>query len=189
MTTLVQLATGPLDLKSLNTAINQTNKLVADSVTAGTGGVTITGSSTPTLAVTGTTAVSGSNTGDQTLSSLGAAAIAASQTFSHGQRVASSALTSASNLTAIDLSLNNNFTYTLTEDTTLSNPTNAVAGQSGRIAITQASSAKTVAYGTHFVFPAGSVPTVSTGNGALDILYYDVIDSTHIACNLVQAFA
>jgi hypothetical protein len=77
----------------------------------------------------------------------------------------------------------------LTENTTFSNPTNVVAGQAGRIAITQGASSYTVAYGSYFLFPGGVTPTISTAAGALDVLYYDVIDSTHIACNIVQAFA
>ncbi len=162
----------------------------AITLTVGTvGGVVVTGASSPALAVSGTTTVSGANTGDQTLSSLGAAAIAAAQTFTHGQRVGATALTSTSNDTAIDLSLNNNFTATLTEDTTLANPTNIVAGQSGRIAITQAAGDYTVAFDTYYKFPGGSTPSVSTGTGALDLLYYDIVDSTHICCNLVKAFS
>jgi hypothetical protein len=139
--------------------------------------------------MTGDATLAGSNLGDQTLSSLGAAALATTQSFSHAQRVSSSVLTSTSNSTAIDFSLNNNFTATLSEATTLANPSNIVAGQSGRIAITQDSTPRTVAYGSYFKFPASANNTVSTGSGALDILYYDVVDSTHIACNLVKAFA
>lgn len=112
--------------------------------------------------------------------------IDAAQTFSGAQRTTASALTSASAHIAINLALNNDFTHTLTEDTTLDNPTNITAGQKGRITITQAASAKTLAYGSYWDFAGGTVPTVSTGSGEIDVLYYDVLTTTKIACSLVK---
>lgn len=112
------------------------------------------------------------------------------QTFVGAQKASATALTSASASIAIDLSLNNDFTHTLTENTTLANPTNIMAGQKGRLLLTQhASSPKTLAYGGYYKFPAGSVPSLTASNGALDVLYYDVLNATNIACNLVKGFA
>ena len=111
------------------------------------------------------------------------------QTFSGGQRSSSTAVSSASASTALDFALNNDFTTTLTENTTLANPTNLVVGQKGRITITQAAAAKTVAYGSYFKFAGGTIPSVSTGSGAIDILFYDVIAGDKIAATLVKAFA
>jgi hypothetical protein len=90
---------------------------------------------------------------------------------------------------AVNFALNNDFSHTLSENTTIDNPSNIVVGQKGRIMITQDSTPRTVAYGSYFKFPAGVVPTVSTGSGALDVLYYDVLSATVIAANLVKGFA
>ena len=120
----------------------------------------------------------------------GAALLDAVQTFSQSQRVSSTVLTSASNSIAIDFALNNNFSHTLTENTTLANPTNIVAGQSGAIHITQnAGTARTLAYGSYWKFAAGVVPSVSTTLGAQDTLFYSVRSSTFIEANLVKGFA
>lgn len=120
----------------------------------------------------------------------GMAALSAVQTFTGAQRVSITAITSAANSTAINFAANNDFSTTLTENTTFANPTNVVAGQSGCIFITQgAGSAFTVAYGSNFKFPAGTVPTVTTTLGAFDTLYYNVRDATHIEANLIKGMA
>lgn len=96
------------------------------------------------------------------------------------------ALTSTTGSIAVDLLLSNNFTHTFTESTTLANPTNIVAGQSGIISFTQhASSPKTLAYGSYWDFPGGTVPSVTASNGAFDTLVYFVESSTRITCRLL----
>jgi hypothetical protein len=96
-------------------------------------------------------------------------------TWTAGQRGAFVALTSASGSIAVDLDLSNNFNHTLTEDTTLAAPTNAVAGQSGVIHLTQhASAPKTLAYNAFWKFAGGTVPTLTATNGAIDVLSYVV---------------
>lgn len=115
-------------------------------------------------------------------------------TFSGAQIGGVTALTSTSNSIAINLALNNNFSHTFTENTTLANPTNIVAGQSGRIFFTQhASSPKTLAFGTYYLFPAvengGSDPAVTATNSAVDVLYYDVLSTTQISCHLAKGLA
>jgi hypothetical protein len=119
----------------------------------------------------------------------GYAAKGAAQTFSGGQRSNSTAVTSSGNSTAFDFSANNDFTAALTENTTFANPSNLVAGQKGRIAITQGATARTVAFGSYWKFEGGTAPSVSTGSGAIDILCYDVISSTQIVASLVKGFA
>jgi hypothetical protein len=111
------------------------------------------------------------------------------QTFSGGQRTSETTLTSSSNSVAIDFNDNNDFKHTLSENTTFANPSNMTVGQKGRIAITQDSTARTLAFGSYWKFPNGATPEVSTGNGAIDMLYYDVRTSTFIASNLVKGFA
>ena len=106
----------------------------------------------------------------------------ATNTFSGAQIGGVTALTSSSNSIAINLALNNNFSHTFTESTTLANPSNPVAGQSGCIAFTQhASSAKTLAYGSQWIeATTGTAPTVSTTVGTQNLLSYYVFDTTHI---------
>lgn len=86
-------------------------------------------------------------------------------------------LTSSSASIAIDLQRSNNFKHTMTENTTLAAPTNASAGQAGIIEITQASSAKTLAFNSFWKWPGGSAGTLTATNGAKDIISY-VVDST-----------
>lgn len=103
---------------------------------------------------------------------------------------AATALTSTSNSIAVNLALNSNFTHTFTENTTIANPSNIVVGQTGAIRFTQhASSPKTLAYGSYYKFPGGSVPSVTATNSAIDTLYYAVRSATEIECNLVKGYA
>ena len=96
-------------------------------------------------------------------------------------------LTSTSTSIAIDLSLSNNFSHTLTESTTLANPSNIVAGQSGQITFTQhASAAKTLAFGGYWKSADGAAVTLSTTVGAINLLSYYVNNATHITFNLVK---
>ncbi len=124
---------------------------------------------------------------------LGAAAIT-TNTFTGAQIGAVTALTSSGGHIATDLSVNNNFSHTFTEVTVLDNPTNVVAGQSGRIFFTQhASSPKTMTFGTYWIFPAlengGSDPAMTATNSAIDVLYYDVLSTTQISCHLSKGLA
>lgn len=109
------------------------------------------------------------------------------QAFSKAQRGTATALTSSSASIASDFSTANNFTHTFTENTTLANPSNLVAGQSGVIVFTQhASSPKTLAYGSYWKFPGGTVPTVTATNSAVDVLVYYVESSTRISARLIS---
>lgn len=112
----------------------------------------------------------------QTLSSLGAAALASAQTFSGAQGGAITTLTDGSTITP-DFSLNNNFKVTLGGNRTLANPSNLVAGRdmSGCIDIHQdATGSRTLAYAWGWNFPSGTVPVLSTPGCTKDSLYYDV---------------
>ena len=82
---------------------------------------------------------------------------------------------------AVDLSSGINFSVTLGGNRTLGNPTNAKAGQMGRIRVVQdGTGSRTLAFGANYEFVGGSAPTISTGAADEDILYYDVISSTRI---------
>ena len=96
------------------------------------------------------------------------------------------ALTSTSASIAVDISAANHFTHTFTENTTLANPTNLTAGQSGTITLTQhASSPKTLAFGSYWKFPGGTVPSVTASNSAVDVIAYYVESSTRITARLL----
>jgi hypothetical protein len=113
-----------------------------------------------------------------TLAGLGAV-----QSWTKAQIGAPVALTVSSNAVAVDLSLANNFTLTLQATTSqiLSNPTNAVAGQSGSIYITQNATPSTLTFGTNWIEETtGTAATVSTTASAQNSLHYEVFDSTHI---------
>lgn len=115
---------------------------------------------------------------------------AVSQTFSGSQKASVTALVSAAASIATDLNLNNYFSHTLTENTTLANPTNTLAGQSGAFFFTQhASSPKTLAYGTNFKFAGGIIPSLTATNGAKDTLYYCVRSATEIEVSLNKGIA
>lgn len=116
----------------------------------------------------------------------GYALLTATQTFTAAQRGAVGALTSGATV-AVNLATSNNFSLTLTTNATLDAPTNVVAGQSGAIVITQdGSGSRTLAYNTVYKFPGGTVPTLSTAGGSVDVLAYYVESPTRITCRLVK---
>lgn len=113
--------------------------------------------------------------------------LAAPNTWTKANRGAYQALTSSAASIAIDLSLSNNFSHTLTEDTTLAAPSNAVAGQGGIIQFTQHSSApKTLAFNAFWKWPAGTDGTLTATNSAVDVMSYVVsADATFATCVLI----
>ena len=107
------------------------------------------------------------------------------QSFTAAQRGSISALTSASTVTP-DFAVANNFSITLGHTVTLANPTNLTAGQSGVIFITQdASTARTVSFGSYWDFPSGTAPTVTATLSAVDALVYTVRSTTSIHAQLL----
>jgi hypothetical protein len=86
---------------------------------------------------------------------------------------------------AINLATNNNFSHTTSENTTLSAPSNPVAGQSGVITITQGSTARTLAYNTFWKFAGGTVPDLTATAGAVDVFAYNVESATRATAQLI----
>ena len=83
------------------------------------------------------------------------------------------ALTDATTI-AVDLATGQNFTVTLAGNRTLGAPTNAKAGQSGVITITQdATGSRTLAYASAYKKPGGTLTLTTTAN-AVDVLSYYV---------------
>ena len=108
------------------------------------------------------------------------------QSFTAAQRGTPTSLTSSGSSISSDFAVSNNFSHTFTENTTLANPSNLVAGQSGSIVFTQhASSPKTLAFGSYWKFQDATVPTVTANNSAVDVLVYYVESSTRISARLI----
>ena len=108
------------------------------------------------------------------------AALATAQTFTAGQRGEVTALTSAASVT-IDLADSNNFSCTMAHNITFANPTNAVAGQSGSIFLTQdGTGSRTGSWGANWDWAGGTAPTLTTTAAAVDRIDYVVRSSTSI---------
>jgi hypothetical protein len=112
------------------------------------------------------------------------------QQLTGGKAGSITALTSTGASIAIDLAADNNFSHTLTENTTLAAPSNPVPGQSGVITFTQhASSPKTLAYNSFWKFAGGTIPTLTATNSAVDVFTYYVISNTMAVCQLIKGVA
>lgn len=101
---------------------------------------------------------------------------------------APTALASSASITP-DFNAGANFTLTLAHNTTLQNPSNLQAGDSGVIVITQDAGAPfTMAYGTQWKFPGGA-PVLSTGAGAVDAIAFYAVTTSFIIANLTKAYS
>ena len=90
----------------------------------------------------------------------------------------------------LDFKTGNNFTTTLTGNTTFANPTTLVAGQSGVIFIIQDSNgSRTAAFGSYWDFSDGTAPTLSTGADAVDMIAWIARSSTKISAQFVGNFS
>ena len=90
----------------------------------------------------------------------------------------------------LDFKTANNFSMTLTGNSTLKNPTTLVAGQSGVLFITQGSGgSKLLAYEDYWDFPDGGTPPVlTTTAAAVDMIVWIARSSTKISAQLVANF-
>lgn len=106
---------------------------------------------------------------------LAGALLNAINIFTKTQAGTPQVLTSSGGFVAFDASNGNNARLTLTENTTLQNPTNLIDGSGGNIQITQGAGPYTLAFGGAWTTIDGSATTVSTTNGAVNLLtwYYD----------------
>ena len=102
------------------------------------------------------------------------------QTFTAAQRGTITTLTPGTTVTP-DLAVSNNFTLTPAQNTTIANPTNITAGQSGSIFIVQdGTGSRTAAWGSYWDFAGGTAPTLTTTAAAVDRVDYVVRSSTSI---------
>lgn len=117
------------------------------------------------------------------------ACLGQSNAYTGQQNFTAASITSTSNSIAWNLATKQVATHTFTENTTLANPTNMVAGGTYIVVFTQhASSPKTLAYGNAYKWPGGTVPVISATNGAVDI-YTFVSDGTNMYGVQQKAFA
>ena len=90
----------------------------------------------------------------------------------------------------LDFKTGNNFTTTLTGNTTFANPTTLVAGQSGVIFIIQdGTGGRTAAFDPYWDFSDGTAPTLSTGADAVDMIAWIARSSTKISAQFVGNFS
>lgn len=100
--------------------------------------------------------------------------------YTAAQRGAVSTVTPAASV-VLNLASSNNFTITLNTATTLANPTNVVAGQSGAIVVRQdATGNRTLNFGSYWLFPNKVAPIMTTTANAIDMISYYVISPTEI---------
>lgn len=86
---------------------------------------------------------------------------------------------------AVDMSTFVNATVTLGGNRTLGNPTNPKPGQTGRISVIQDGTGnRTLAMGSNWK-RSGGAPTFSTAAGAIDIIEYDVRNSSYILYDVI----
>lgn len=82
---------------------------------------------------------------------------------------------------AVNFSDGQNFSLTLAGNRTLENPSNCVAGQSGSIFVIQdGTGSRTLSYGANWKFSAGTAPTLTTTNSAVDRIDYIVQTATAV---------
>jgi hypothetical protein len=104
------------------------------------------------------------------------------------QNFGATALTSSAASIAWNLATAQSASHTFTENTTLANPTNMVNGGTYVLRLTQhASSPKTLAFGSAYKW-SGGAPTVSSTNGAVDIITF-ISDGTNMYGSILKAFA
>jgi hypothetical protein len=108
----------------------------------------------------------------------------AAQTFSAAQRgYINSYGNSSGTPTAMDFDVSNNFSYVLTGNINISNPTNIAAGQTGSIFFVQDSTGNhTASWGSYWDFAGGSAntPQLSSAGGSVDRIDYIVRSATSI---------
>ena len=99
-------------------------------------------------------------------------------TFDNGKIEESTAITSSSNAAALNLRLGDNFTHTLSENVTytFSNPAANGKVSAFTLKVTQDSSARVITWPNSVDWGAGTAPTLSTGNAAVDVFVFVTYD-------------
>jgi hypothetical protein len=163
--------------RSVIASIGEIETTTVDPVTS----VTATGVSTfisntsvvnPSLMALSTTDIRYVNTSAGYTNTMAAENIVTGQTYSPLVTVA----VSDTSIFAVDMTAGTNFIIHLSVDSTLRQPDNIKVGQQGIIYVIQeqTAGAKTLSYANDFKFVSGTVPTITTGISAVDMLAYSV---------------
>lgn len=154
-------------------------------LTSSTGVLTIANSKT--LTMSNTLTFTGTDSSSIALGAGGTVAyLGTVQAYSKQQTLTPVVLTSTSNSIAWNANDGNNARHTATENTTLANPTNLVAGTVYTFQFTQDSTPRTLAFGTVWKFAGDS--TVDTASGAVNIIT-GLYDGTNINCVMTGPFS
>ena len=90
----------------------------------------------------------------------------------------------------LDFRTGNNFTTTLTGNTTFANPSNISAGQSGIIFVLQdGTGSRTAAFESYWDFSDGTAPALSTGVNAVDMIAWVARSANKISAQFVGNFS
>ena len=90
----------------------------------------------------------------------------------------------------LDFRTANNFTVTLTGNTTFANPSNLAAGQSGILFVLQdGTGGRTAAFGSYWDFSDGTAPTLSTGVNAVDMIAWVARSANKISAQFIGNFS
>lgn len=114
----------------------------------------------------------------------GKASLAAQNALTAGNHCTEKALPATTGNVTLDLATGVNFGGTLTGNITLVNPSNMQAGQSGILRIVNDATPRTIAYGSYWKSPSGSMPALTGVAGAVDVFGYYVESASRIT--LVQ---
>ena len=97
-----------------------------------------------------------------------------------------SALGNVNTNQTLDFDTANNFSMTLTGNITLNSPSNIAAGQAGIVVITQdGTGSRTMGFNTIWKFPGGTIPTLSTAGGSVDVLVWYAESATRITAKML----
>lgn len=84
-----------------------------------------------------------------------------------------------------DLEYNDYFEYTVTQATTIANPTNAVVGKKGILVIKQdTTGGRVTTFDTDWIFPAGA-PVLNTLANKINFIRYTVVDTNKILAEFI----
>lgn len=129
----------------------------------------------------GFTGIAAGTVGATEIDTSEVAALATNNTWTASQRSEQTTLTDGATITP-NFNDSNDFAVTLGGNRTMANPSaGIVAGQSGSIFITQdATGSRTLNWGTYWMFPNQTAPTLSTVGGSEDRVDYVVKSATEI---------
>lgn len=145
------------------------------------------------IVTTGSQTIAGDKTFNNAVNVGGALNTTARNTWTKPQVGSVTALTSSAGTLTVDLSTTNNFSFACAATTTaytLGAPTNAAAGQSGIIVVTQGgTSASTLAFNSFWKFPTGMDKTMSTTLSSVNAIAYYLPTASYAICSFLKEIA